>query len=198
MKPRDQSLNKFTEKLFVFNQQENPCEDLSLSSNNPDAPHLQNICYRNDSQQPQPFLQSSHKDQSLQPNIHHRSQKADLCPQPPLSFEHAEPKEEKSTERMNGLQQTTTEIQSTSTDLVPQSCNFLSTPEDYHELHTFINPNKQHPHFNIQRLNETQQKQYKSMEQQSQHESVYELQTDLSTSVSSPPTSLLSTVKKKK
>ena len=181
--------------MFVTNRQENPCEDSGLFSNNSDARHLQNI---HSPCQPQPIFQSSHKDQSLQPNIHHRSQEADLCPQPPLSFEHAEPKEEKSTERMNGLQQTTTEIQSTPTDSVPQSSNFLSTPEDYHELHTFINPNKQHPHFNNQRLNETQQKQYKSMEHQSQNESVYELQTDLSASVSSPPTSLLSTGKKKK
>ena len=126
MKPRDQTLSNFTEKLFVTNQQENP-------SNNQDAPHLQNICYRNSanhfdedhSQQPQPLLQSSHEDQSLQPNIHHRSQEADLCPQPPLSVKHAEPKEEKSTERLNGLQQTTNEIQSTPTDLVQQFSNFF-------------------------------------------------------------------------
>ena len=124
--------------------------------------------------------------------------KKQICARIPLSFEHGEPKEEKSTERMNALQQTTTEIQSTPTDSVPQSSNFLSTPEDYHELHTFINPNKQHPHFNSQRLNETPRKQCKSIEQQSQNESVYELQTDLSASVSSPPTSFLSTVKKKK
>ena len=70
MKPRDQYLNNFTEKLFVTNKQENPCKDSRLSSNNPDTPHLQNICYRNssnyfdedNSQQPQPFFQSSHKD----------------------------------------------------------------------------------------------------------------------------------------
>ena len=36
------------------------------------------------------------------------------------------------------------------------------------------------------------------MEDKSQNESVYELQTDLSASLSSPPTSLISTVKKKK
>ena len=84
IKSRDRSLNNFTEKLFVTNQQENPCEDSGFSSNNQDAPHLQNICCRNDSQQPQSLLQSSHKDQSLQPNNHHRSQKAEnLCAQHP-------------------------------------------------------------------------------------------------------------------
>ena len=73
--------------MFVTNQQENPCEDSGFSSKNQDAPHLQNICYRNNSQQLQPLLRSSHKDQSLQPNIHHRSQEADdLCPHPPLSL----------------------------------------------------------------------------------------------------------------
>ena len=154
MKPRDQSLNNFTEKLFVTHQQENPCEDSGFSSNNQDAPHQQNICYRNDSQQSQP-LQSTHKDQFLQPKIHHRSQKADLCPQPPLPVEHT--KEEQSTQCLNRLQQTTTEIQSTPTDLVPPSSNFLSTPDDHHELCSFLNPNEQHLHFKKQRLNERQQ-----------------------------------------
>ena len=199
MKPRDQSLNNFTEKLFLTNQQENPCEDSGFSSNNQDAPHLQNICYQNDSQQPQPLLQSSHKDQSLQPNIHHRSQKAeDLCPQPP-PVEHTESKEEQSTQCLDRLQQTTTEIQSTPTDLVPPSSNFLSTLDDHHELCSFLITIEQHLHFNKQPyLNERQQKQYESMEDKSQNESVYELQTDLSASLSSPPTSLISTVKNKK
>ena len=145
-------------KQLVTNQQENPCDDSGFSSNNRDAPHLQNICYRNDSQQPQPLLQSSHKDQSLQPNTHHRSQKADLYPQPPLPVEHT--KEEQSTQCLNRLQQTTAEIQSTLTDLVPPR----------------------------------QQIQYESMEDKSQNESVFELQTDLSASLSLPPTSLISTV----
>ena len=55
----------------------------------------------------------------------------------------------------------------------------------------------QHPLLNEQRLKEGQQKQYESMGHKSQNESVYELQTDLSASLSSPPTSLLSTVKNK-
>ena len=135
MKLRDQSLNNFTEKLFVTNQQENSCEDSGFSSKNQDAPHLQNICYGNDSQQPQPLLQSSHEDQSLQPNIHHRSQEADdLCPQPPLPVEPTESNKEQSTQHLNGVQQTTTEIQSIQTELVPESSNFLSTPDDHHEL----------------------------------------------------------------
>ena len=41
IKPRDQTLNTFTENLFVTNQQENPCEDSGFSSNNQDASHLQ-------------------------------------------------------------------------------------------------------------------------------------------------------------
>ena len=173
MKPRDQSVNNFTEKLLVTNQQQNPCEDSRFSSNNQEAPHLRNIWYRSHSQQPQPLLQSSQKDQSLKPNIHHRSQEAeDLCPRPPLSVEHTESKGEQSTQCLNSLQQTTTEIQSTSTYSVPQSSNFLSTPDNHHELYSFLNPNKQHPLFNEQRLNEAQQKQYESMEHKSQNESV--------------------------
>ena len=198
MKPRDQSLNKFTEKLFVTNQQENPGEDSGFSSNNQDAPHLQNICYRNDSQQPQPLLQSSHKDQSLQPNIHHSQEADDLCPQPLLLVEHTESKKEQSTQCLNGLQQTTTEIQPTPTDLVPQSSNLLSTPDDHHELYSFLISNEQHSLFNEQRLKEGQQKLYESTENNLQKESVCQLQTDLSPSLSSPPTSLISTVKKKK
>ena len=159
--PRDQSLNNFTEKLFVTNQQENASEESCSSRSNQDAPHLQSVCYRNDSQQSQPLLQSSHKDQSLKPNIHRRSQKAeDLCPQPPLPVEHRESKEEQSSQCLNRLQQTTTEIQSTPTDLIPPSSNFLSTPDDHHKLYSPLNPNKQHPLFNEQRLNEGQQKQY--------------------------------------
>ena len=199
MKPRDQSLNNFTEKFFVTNQQENSCKDSGFSSNNQDAPHLQNICYQKVSQQPQPLILSSHKDHSLQPNIHHRSQEAeDLCPQPPLPVEHTESKEEQSTQCLNRLQQTATEIQSTPTDLVPPSSDFLSTPDNHHELYSFLNPNKQHPLFNEHCLNKGQQKQYESIEHKSQNKSVYELQTDLSASLSSPPTNPLSTVKKKK
>ena len=196
MKPREQSLNNFTEKLIITNQQEILCEDSVFFSNNQDAPHLQNICYRNDSREPQPLLQSRHKDQSLQPNIHHRRQKAeDLCPQPPPPVEHT--KEEQSTQCLNRLQQTTNEIQSTPTDLVPPSSNFFSTPDDHHELCSFLNPNEQHLHVKKQRLNENQQKQNESMEDKSQNKSVYELQTDLSASLSLT-TSLISTVKKKK
>ena len=81
MKPRDQSLTNF--RKIVTNQQENPCEDSGFS-NNQDPPHLQNICCRNSSnhfdedgsQQPQPLLRTSHKDQSQQPNFHHGSQEA--------------------------------------------------------------------------------------------------------------------------
>ena len=51
-------------------------------------------------------------------------------------------------------------------------------------MYSFLNPNKQHPLFNEQRLNEGQQKQYESMEHKSQNESVYGLQTDLSASLS--------------
>ena len=47
-------------------------------------------------------------------------------------------------------------------------------------------------------LKEGQQKQYDSMQHKSQNESIYELKTDLSASLSSPPTSLLSTVRKNK
>ena len=126
-KPRDQSLNSFTQKLFVTNKQENPCEDSGSSSINQDEPHLQNICYRSDSQQSQLLLQSSHKDQSLQPNNHHRSQKTeDSCPQPPLPVEHTGSKEDQSTQCLNRLQQTSTEIQSTPKDLVPPSSHFMN------------------------------------------------------------------------
>ena len=104
------------------------------------------------------LLQSSHKDQFLQPNVHHRSQEAeDLCPQHPLPVEHTESKEEQSMQHLNRLQKTNTEIQSTPTDLVPPSSSFLSTPDDHHELYSFLNQNKQPLLFNEQRLNEGQQ-----------------------------------------
>ena len=164
---------------------------------------MQNIGNRNssndfdedDSQQPLPLPQSSNNDQSLQPTFHHRSQEAKrLHPQRPLPVEHAELNEEKSTQHLNGLQQTTTEIQSTPRDLVPPSISSHSTPKNNLKLYSFLNPNKQHLVDNDQRLNEKQQKQYESVE----NESVYQLQTNLSASLSSPPTSLLLTVKKKK
>ena len=77
---------------------------------------------------------------------------------PSLSVEHTESKEEKSTQCFDGLQQTTTETQSTPTDLIPPSGNFLSTPGDHHNMYSFLGTNKQHLHFNKQRLNERQQK----------------------------------------
>ena len=75
---------------------------------------------------------------------------------------------------------------------------FLSAPGDRHKLYSFLNPNKQHPLFKEQRQIEKQQKQYESTRHKLQKESVYQLQTDFSPSFASPPTSLLSTVKKKK
>ena len=84
MKPRDQSLNNFTEKLFVTNKQENTCKHSGFSSNNQDAPHLQNICYRNDSQQPQPLLQSSHKDNPYSKTFITAVKKQKICVRSPL------------------------------------------------------------------------------------------------------------------
>ena len=56
------------------------------------------------------------------------------------------------------LQQTNTEIQSTPTDLIQSSSKFLSTPDDRHNLYSFLKPNKHHMLFNEQRLNDGQEK----------------------------------------
>ena len=106
-------------------------------------------------------------------------------------------KEENSTQRLIGLQQTITEIQLTRTDLLPPYSKFLSTSGNHHKLYSFLNPNKQHPLFNEQSLNERRQKQSESTEHKLQKESVYQLQTDLSSVFSSSPTSVLSRVKQK-
>ena len=148
-----------------------------------DALHLQNICYRNtsnhfeedDFQQPEPFFQSRHKDQSIQPNFHHQSQESeDFRPQPPPTFEYAQ----SSTHCLNPLQQTNNEIQATPTDFVPPYRTFLSISGDYHKLYSFLKPNKQDSLFIELCLNEKQQKQCESMEHKSQKESAHQLQTE--------------------